>query len=85
VFTAAHLDRMEQIMRDVCRDFECGLAEFNGEANHVHLPVRFPPKVALSRLASSLTGSVVPQAAAGVPGAPITALRQYIELQDRPA
>jgi Transposase IS200 like len=35
VFTAAHLERMEQIMRDVCRDFECELAEFNGEANHV--------------------------------------------------
>ena len=50
MFTAAHLHRMEQIMRDVCRDFECELAEFNGEANHVHLLVRFPTKVALSRL-----------------------------------
>ena len=75
MFTAAHQDRAEQIKRDVCRDFECGLAELNGEANHVHLPVRFPPKVAQSRLASSLTGSLVP----------ITALRQYIEQQDRPA
>ncbi len=43
-------------MRDVCRDFECGLAEFNGEANHVHLLVRFPPKVALPRLVNSLKG-----------------------------
>ncbi len=68
VFAAAHLSRMEQIMRDVCRDFECELAEFNAEANHVHLLVRFPPKVALSRLVNSLKGMSSRRAAAGVPG-----------------
>ena len=41
---------------DVCKDFECELVEFNGEANHVHLLVNFPPKVALSKLVNSLTG-----------------------------
>ena len=56
VFTAAHLQRMEEIMRDVRADFETGLAELNGEANHVHLLVNFPPKVALSRLVNSLKG-----------------------------
>lgn len=56
VFTGTHLERMEQIMRDVCTDFECELAEFNGESNHVHLLVHFPPKVALSRLVNSLKG-----------------------------
>ena len=56
VFTAAHLDRTEQIMRDVCDDFEAELVEFNGEPNHVHLLVNFPPKVALSKLVNSLKG-----------------------------
>jgi putative transposase len=56
VFTAAHLTRMEEIMRAVCADFETGLAEFNGEANHVHLLVNFPPKVAPSKLVNSLKG-----------------------------
>lgn len=56
MFTGTHLERMKQIMRDVCADFECELAEFNGESNHVHLLVRFPPKVALSRLVNSLKG-----------------------------
>jgi putative transposase len=56
VFTAAHLERMEEIMRDVCADFGCELTDFNGEANHVHLLVNFPPKVALSRLVNSLKG-----------------------------
>jgi putative transposase len=43
-------------MRDVSADFETGLAEFNGEASHVHLLVNFPPKVALSKLVNSLKG-----------------------------
>ncbi|MGX1809766.1 IS200/IS605 family transposase [Nocardia sp. NPDC055321] len=56
VFTDRHLERAEEIMRAVCADFECELAEFNGEANHVHLLVNFPPKVALSKLVNSLKG-----------------------------
>jgi len=56
VFTAQHLERLEEIMRDICADFETELAEFNGESNHVHLLVNFPPKVALSRLVNSLKG-----------------------------
>ena len=56
VFSARHLTRMEEIMRVVCTDFECDLVEFNGENNHVHLLVNFPPKVALARLVNSLKG-----------------------------
>ncbi|MEU7606712.1 IS200/IS605 family transposase [Streptomyces sp. NPDC040724] len=56
VFTDAHLKRMEEIMRDVAKDFECEIVEFNGENNHVHLLVNFPPKVALSKLVNSLKG-----------------------------
>lgn len=56
VFTARHLERMEEIMRAVCADFECELVEFNGEGSHVHLLVNFPPKVALSKLVNSLKG-----------------------------
>lgn len=56
VFTAEHLTRLEQVMRDVCADFETELVEFNGEDNHVHLLVNFPPKVAVARLVNSLKG-----------------------------
>ncbi|WP_328749033.1 IS200/IS605 family transposase [Streptomyces sp. NBC_00285] len=56
VFTDAHLRRMEEIMRSVCTDFECELAEFNGGDNHVHLLVDFPPKVAVTKLVNSLKG-----------------------------
>ncbi|MFF4338970.1 IS200/IS605 family transposase [Kitasatospora sp. NPDC001540] len=56
VFADRHLTRLEEIMRSVCTDFEVELVEFNGENNHVHLLVNFPPKVALSKLVNSLKG-----------------------------
>ncbi len=56
VFADRHLTRLEEIMRSVCADFEVELVEFNGENNHVHLLVNFPPKVALSKLVNSLKG-----------------------------
>ena len=56
MFADRHLERMEEIMRAVCDDFEVELVEFNGENNHVHLLVNFPPKVALSKLVNSLKG-----------------------------
>ncbi|MEC3917797.1 IS200/IS605 family transposase [Nocardia sp. CDC160] len=56
VFAALHLTRMEEIMREVCKDFEAELVEFSGAANHVHLLVTYPPKVAVSKLVNSLKG-----------------------------
>lgn len=56
VFADRHLWRMEEVMRAVCADFESELVEFNGEVDHVHLLVDFPPKVAVSKLVNSLKG-----------------------------
>jgi putative transposase len=50
------LDRCEQVMRDVCADFGADLVEFNGEHDHVHLLVEYPPKVSASGLVNSLKG-----------------------------
>ncbi|MFJ3667353.1 IS200/IS605 family transposase [Streptomyces sp. NPDC090106] len=56
VFTDETLTRCEEIMREVCESFEAELREFNGEEDHVHLLVHYPPKVALSKLVNSLKG-----------------------------
>jgi putative transposase len=56
VLDGAMLVRCEEVMREVCADFEAELAEFNGETDHVHLLVHYPPKVPLSRLVNSLKG-----------------------------
>lgn len=46
----------EDAMRKVCADFEAILREFNGEHDHVHLLVEYPPKVSVSALVNSLKG-----------------------------
>ena len=55
-FTDQILTRCEAIMHDLCDDFGVELIEFNGERDHVHLLVHYPPKVSISKLAGSLKG-----------------------------
>lgn len=50
------LERCEQVMSEVCQDFGATLVEFNGEDDHVHLLVHYPPTVELSKLVNSLKG-----------------------------
>jgi putative transposase len=40
----------------ICEDFEARLVESNGEDDHVHLLVEYPPKVAIAKLVNSLKG-----------------------------
>jgi len=56
VFSKIILDEMKDIFSKVCKDFEAELAEFDGETNHVHLLVNYPPKVQISKLVNSLKG-----------------------------
>ncbi|KPM56341.1 hypothetical protein ACG83_12440 [Frankia sp. R43] len=50
------LDAYERTMRDVRADFGTRLVAFDGEDDHVHLPVEHPPKVAVSALVNSPKG-----------------------------
>lgn len=56
VFTKAILDDLRPILASVCADFEAELVQFEGEDDHVHLLVNYPPKVAVSHLVNSLKG-----------------------------
>ena len=56
IFSSVHLQEMKGIFEKVCNDFEVGLTEFDGERDHVHLLLNFPPKVAISKLVNSLKG-----------------------------
>ena len=47
IFTMTILDRMEDVLKTVCNDFESDLIEFDGEKkDHVHLLINYPPKSA---------------------------------------
>ena len=56
VFEKQHFETMKEIFRKVCGDFEAELIEIDGEEDHVHLLVNYPPKVSVSALVNSLKG-----------------------------
>jgi putative transposase len=56
VFEKQHFETMKEIFTKVCGDFEAVLVEIDGETDHVHLLVNYPPKVSISTLVNSLKG-----------------------------
>jgi putative transposase len=56
VFNKLMLDFLQRVFDDVCKSFEAELIQFEGERDHVHLLIHYPPKVALSKLVNSLKG-----------------------------
>ena len=56
VLSEAAIHDLKRIFAKVCHDFEAELVECDGEDDHVHLLVHYPPKVALSKLVNSLKG-----------------------------
>lgn len=53
-------DRAHVVLKDaflgVCAEFNAMLKEVNGEDDHVHLLIEYPPTVQLSKLVNSLKG-----------------------------
>lgn len=54
VLSSEMLDTMEQIMREICQNQDVEMEEFNGESDHVHLLISYPPKVQISKLVNAL-------------------------------
>jgi putative transposase len=50
------LTDLRGIFAAVCQDFSAELVEFDGEDDHVHLLVNYPPTVSVSALVNSLKG-----------------------------
>ncbi|AFI05236.1 IS200/IS605 family transposase [Helicobacter cetorum] len=55
-FNKEVIDFLGSVFAKVCKDFESELVEFDGESDHVHLLINYPPKVSVSRLVNSLKG-----------------------------
>ena len=56
VFTDEMLTFAENTMRTVCSDLDVELVEFNGETDHLHLLLAYPPTIAISTLIPRLKG-----------------------------
>lgn len=56
IFSKQILEDLRSIFTSVCSDFQANLVEFEGERDHVHLLIEYPPKVSISKLVNSLKG-----------------------------
>lgn len=58
VFDPIHYKALQTIFQSVCADFhkDIRLKEINGEKDHVHLLIEYPPMVEISKLVNSLKG-----------------------------
>lgn len=57
VLDAKAIEILRESFAKVCTDFGAELVEMNGEHDHMHLLIHYPPKVALSALVNSLKGA----------------------------
>ena len=56
IFSKIILEDLKTIFESVCNDFNAELVEFDGEKDHVHLLINYPPKVSIAKLVNSLKG-----------------------------
>jgi putative transposase len=56
VLTKEILADMKSIFEKISDQHQVILKEFNGEQDHVHMLVHYPPKISLSKLVNSLKG-----------------------------
>lgn len=56
VFTRQILNHLHDIFKSICEDFSATLVEFDGEVDHVHLLIHYPPTISISKLVNILKG-----------------------------
>lgn len=54
VITSTMLNRLHEIFQETCAKWRSKLTDFNGETDHVHLVINYPPDVEVSKLVNNL-------------------------------
>jgi putative transposase len=56
VFTAKSLELIKKSFNEVSEKMDFRVLEFNGESDHVHALIEFPPKLSVSQIVNALKG-----------------------------
>lgn len=54
VFTAEMLQRLTEVVGDLCEKWDCKVIEVNGEADHIHILFQYYPQMALPKFINNL-------------------------------
>lgn len=56
VFTSQSLSLIETSFNEVAKKMDFQVLEFNGESDHIHALIEFPPKLSVSQMVNALKG-----------------------------
>lgn len=56
VFTSESLSLIETSFNEVAKKMDFQVLEFNGESDHIHVLIEFPPKLSISQMVNALKG-----------------------------
>ncbi|MEH2261358.1 IS200/IS605 family transposase [Nostoc sp.] len=56
IFTLESLAEIEKSFQEVAKKMDFQIIEFNGEGNHVHSLIEYPPKLSVSQIVNALKG-----------------------------
>ncbi len=56
IFTAESLAVIEKTFIEVAKKMNFNVQEFNGESDHIHVLIEFPPKLSISQIVNALKG-----------------------------
>lgn len=56
VFNQESLELVEESFKEVAQKINFKVLEFNGEGNHIHALIEYPPKLSISQIVNSLKG-----------------------------
>ncbi|ATC60273.1 IS200/IS605 family transposase [Vibrio anguillarum] len=54
LFTGVMIEQLREAFESACVKLECELIEMNGEQDHVHLLISYPPKLSISVMVNNL-------------------------------
>ena len=56
IFTTEHIEYMREVCQGVAKKMDFRLIQLNGESDHVHCLIEYPPKLSISQIVNSLKG-----------------------------
>ncbi|MEH2379195.1 MAG: IS200/IS605 family transposase [Nostoc sp.] len=56
VFSAESLSIVEKSFQEVAKKMDFQIKEFNGETDHIHCLIEYPPKLSISQMVNALKG-----------------------------
>ncbi|WP_415668671.1 IS200/IS605 family transposase, partial [Xenorhabdus nematophila] len=54
IFTGVMIEQLKEAFESACVKLECQLIEMDGEQDHVHLLISYPPKLSISVIVNNL-------------------------------